>query len=111
MRCPKCGEQSENGGQFCVNCGAALRPCVSCGHSNPPGAKFCAECGKALSPLQPLAERRQITVMFCDLAGSTALSARLDPEDLRDLIREYQTLCAEIVKRFDGSVVQYLGDG
>lgn len=61
--------------------------------------------------MQPLAERRQITVMFCDLAGSTALSGRLDPEDLRDLIREYQSHCAEIVKRFDGSVVQYLGDG
>ena len=111
MRCSKCGEPNENGGQFCVACGAALRPCASCGNANPLGAKFCAECGKGLSPLQPLAERRQITVMFCDLAGSTALSGRLDPEDLRDLIREYQAHCAEIVKRFEGSIVQYLGDG
>ena len=60
---------------------------------------------------QPAAERRQITVVFCDLTGSTALSGRLDPEDLRDLIREYQAHCAAVVKRFDGSVVQYLGDG
>ena len=111
MRCPTCGEQSDNSGQFCVKCGAALFPCASCGHANPRGAKFCGECGKALAHLQPLAERRQITVMFCDLVGSTALSERLDPEDLRDLIREYQTHCAEIVKRFDGSIVQYLGDG
>ncbi len=110
-RCPQCGEQDENGGQYCVRCGAALRPCPSCGRANPPTAKFCAECGKPLAAPQPAAERRQITVVFCDLTGSTALSGRLDPEDLRDLIREYQTQCAAIVKRYDGSVVQYLGDG
>ena len=57
------------------------------------------------------AERRHITVMFCDLVGSTELSARLDPEDLRDTIRAYQRLCAEAIGRFDGFIAQYLGDG
>ena len=57
------------------------------------------------------AERRQITVMFCDLAGSTALSERLDPEELRDLVRRYQEACVEQIGRFGGSVAQYLGDG
>jgi class 3 adenylate cyclase/tetratricopeptide (TPR) repeat protein len=57
------------------------------------------------------AERRQITVLFCDLVGSTALSERLDPEDLRDVIRAYQTACAEAVARWDGHLAQYLGDG
>ena len=57
------------------------------------------------------AERRQVTVMFADLVGSTALSARMDPEDLRDLISTYQKCAAEIVRRFDGFVAQYLGDG
>ncbi len=49
--------------------------------------------------------------MFCDLVGSTALSARLDPEDLRDIIRAYQAACAEVIGRFDGHIAQYLGDG
>jgi class 3 adenylate cyclase len=57
------------------------------------------------------AERRQLTVMFCDLIGSTALSARLDPEDLRDVIGAYHRAVAEIVARFDGFVSRYMGDG
>jgi class 3 adenylate cyclase/tetratricopeptide (TPR) repeat protein len=57
------------------------------------------------------AERRQITVLFCDLVGSTALAGRLDTEDLRELIRTYHECCADIVGKFDGSIAQYLGDG
>lgn len=57
------------------------------------------------------AERRQLTVMFCDLVGSTALSERLDPEDLRDVVRAYQEICAEVITRFDGHLAKYLGDG
>jgi class 3 adenylate cyclase/predicted ATPase len=57
------------------------------------------------------AERRQVTVMFSDLVGSTALSARMDPEDLREVIATYHKGVAEIVRRFDGYVAQYLGDG
>src|SRR5450432_4265262 len=57
------------------------------------------------------AERRQLTVMFCDLAGSTALSARLDPEDMRQVIRTYQDACSGVVARYDGFIAQYLGDG
>ena len=57
------------------------------------------------------AERRQVTVMFSDLVGSTALSARMDPEDLREVISAYQRCVAEAVHRFGGFVAQYLGDG
>jgi predicted ATPase/class 3 adenylate cyclase len=57
------------------------------------------------------AERRQLTVMFCDLVGSTALAERLDPEDLREVIRAYQETCAEAVARFDGHLAKYIGDG
>jgi class 3 adenylate cyclase/predicted ATPase len=57
------------------------------------------------------AERRQLTVMFCDLVGSTALSARLDPEDLREVIAAYHRAAAEVVGRFDGFVAKYMGDG
>jgi len=56
-------------------------------------------------------ERRQLTVMFCDLVGSTELSTRLDPEDLREIIRGFQETCAKVIAQFDGYIAQYLGDG
>ena len=71
--------------------------------------------GAVEAPAVPLplesAERRQVTVMFSDLVGSTALSARMDPEDLREVIAAYHRCAAEIVRRFGGFVAQYLGDG
>jgi class 3 adenylate cyclase/predicted ATPase len=97
--------------------------CPQCQHHNNTTAKFCEECGARLATLAavpevpsgfyrlPEAERRQLTVMFCDLIDSTTLSSRLDPEDLRDVIRAYQTTCAEIIQRFGGYIAQYLGDG
>src|SRR5215467_6191338 len=60
---------------------------------------------------QDLAERRQLTVMFCDLVGSTALSARMDPEDLRDVISAYQTACVKVIQTYDGLVAKFMGDG
>ena len=60
---------------------------------------------------QDAAERRQVTVMFSDLVGSTALSARMDPEDLREIISAYQKCVADIVQRFGGFVAKYMGDG
>src|SRR5262249_46341887 len=57
------------------------------------------------------AERRQVTVMFSDLVGSTALSARMDPEDMREVISAYQKSVSETVRRFDGFVARYFGDG
>jgi class 3 adenylate cyclase len=101
--------------------------CRSCGNLNPPGAKFCGDCGaglKAAAQMRPAsrqgavppsptpsAERRQLTVMFCDLIGSTALAARLDPEDLREIVGAYHRRVAETVARFDGYVAKYMGDG
>jgi Adenylate and Guanylate cyclase catalytic domain len=63
------------------------------------------------APRPPEAERRQLTVLFCDLVDSTALAARLDPEKLREVVRAYQTACAEVTQRFDGHIAQYLSDG
>src|ERR1043165_872094 len=57
------------------------------------------------------AERRHLTVLFCDLVGSTALSARLDPEDMREVIRAYQSACADAVARYEGFVAKFVGDG
>ena len=67
-------------------------------------------CGTGPKP-QDTAERRQVTVMFSDLVGSTALSARMDPEDLREVISAYQKCVAETVQRFGGFVAKYMGDG
>jgi class 3 adenylate cyclase/tetratricopeptide (TPR) repeat protein len=60
---------------------------------------------------QATAERRQLTVLFCDLAGSTAMSARLDPEDMRDVIRAYQDICSGVIARYDGYLAKFMGDG
>jgi class 3 adenylate cyclase len=128
MECPSCGAANPEGKKFCGDCGAPLpMRCAACGAENPPGKKFCGECGAALTirastapaeaePLLPTApmssaERRQLTVLFCDLVGSTALGSRLDPEDLREIIGAYHRSVADTIARFDGFVAKYMGDG
>src|SRR6516165_6924592 len=128
MKCLSCGAANPDGKKFCGKCGTPLPVrCAACGAENPPGNKFCADCGAALAigmssapveaalPLpatpMPSAERRQLTVLFCDLVGSTALSSRLDPEDLREIIGVYHRCVADAVGRFDGFVAKYMGDG
>src|SRR6476646_11435930 len=111
--CPGCKADIPEASRFCPQCGApqALN-CSACGHINAAGSRFCAQCGARFgdattaapapapaakhSPTAApaprpgaAAERRQLTVMFCDLVGSTALSTRLDPEDLREVIAAY----------------------
>jgi class 3 adenylate cyclase len=92
---------------------------VSLGHRRKMLAAI-AELGAVQPPPQPAkaeakpqetAERRQVTVMFSDLVGSTALSACMDPEDLREVILAYQKCVAETVQRFGGFVAKYMGDG
>lgn len=88
---------------------AALRAPIA-----PPDAAAPARRDEARDPgraAQPAAERRQLTVMFCDLVGSTGLSARLDPEEMRELLRAYQTTVAGAIARFEGHVAKYMGDG
>src|SRR4029453_5984183 len=62
-------------------------------------------------PRPPEAERRQLTVMFCDLVGSTVLSTQLDPEDLREVVQAYQGAPTEVIQRYEGHIAQHLGDG
>ena len=105
--------------------------CPQCGFANPSGFRFCGMCGADLAsataaptppsgpsplPRRPRgvvadAERRQITVMFCDIVGSTALSRALDPEDLLEVVAGYRERCAVAVERFGGAIAQLLGDG
>ena len=77
-------------------------------------AKLRAAAAPAAPPVARAAtsaERRQLTVMFCDLVGSTALSTQLDPEDLREVIAAYHKCAADVVTRFGGYVAKYMGDG
>lgn len=114
--------------RFCGGCGKPLAEvCASCGFENPPAFKFCGQCASPLgappsvgappASMQPLslrgdgAERRQITVLFCDVVGSTQLSDKLDPEELRDVIRAYQATSSDVIDRYEGHIAQYLGDG
>jgi class 3 adenylate cyclase len=126
MRCTSCASENPVGGKFCSECGAGLpRGCPQCGAGNAPVAKFCGECGTSLTapivaalpetpPVQErevIGERRHLTVLFSDLVGSTEISARLDPEEFRELVAEYHRAAAEAIKRFGGYVAKYLGDG
>ena len=131
MECPNCHSDTPDTGKFCIACGAALEArCSSCGSANRRNARLCAECGKPLTVSAPTtreappfattspitlvaasAERRQLTVMFCDLVGSTALSTRLDPEDMREIIGAYHRCCAEQIAKAGGFVAKYMGDG
>ena len=94
-------------------------PCPSCRFANPPGFRFCGACGSGLAadgerpirPRQVTAERRQLTVLFCDLVGSTHLANSLELEELRDVIRSYQSACAESVRRYGGMISRFMGDG
>ena len=85
--------------------------CESCQHENAEAASFCERCGSALRAAVSYGERRQLTVLFADLANSSTLSEQLDAEDYQDLIHAYQSACVSAVTRFKGHVAQYLGDG
>src|SRR5712691_7663792 len=137
MRCPSCAFENPAGMKFCNECGAPLKSrCPQCGFENPPHAKFCGECGmsfrgqfsasaqrdqqaeqavpvtpRSAGQSPPEAERRQLTVMFCDLVGSTTLSERLDPEELREVVQAYHRVSGEAIDHFEGHIAQYLGDG
>jgi hypothetical protein len=90
--------------------GEAERPPVST--STPPALQEVTPAIHSTQAAPPReAERRQLTVMFCDLVDSTQLSSQLDPEEYRDVVRAYQTTCTEVIQRYDGHIAQLLGDG
>jgi class 3 adenylate cyclase/predicted ATPase len=118
MRCPACAYENRPDARFCEGCGGALaRFCGACGAEVGVRGRFCGACGAGLtepaaSPPSPEpAGRRQLTVLFCDLVGSTGLSARLDPEDWREVLGGYQRAAEAVIARYGGHVAQHLGDG
>ena len=88
--------------------------CSSCGFGNPAAARFCGGCGLPIvnrSRPEAQAERRVISVIFCDIVGATALSEVIDPEDLRELLSSYHHTCSQVVETFDGFLADLMGDG
>ena len=126
MRCSKCATENPAGKRFCGGCGSALSArCPRCGAENIPSFKFCGDCGAAivsdsaapaaaaidLSGTAAVGERRHLTMLFCDLVGSTEIASRLDPEQWREIVAEYHRAATQAIERFGGYVAQYLGDG
>ena len=137
MQCRSCRHDNPVGARFCVACGTRLAAaCAACGVELPQGARFCPACGRAIAPVPAAAgrapdaytprhlaeriltsraalqgERKPVTVLFCDLVGSTVLAERLGPDAMHALLnRFFETALAEI-HRYEGTVNQFLGDG
>jgi class 3 adenylate cyclase/predicted ATPase len=125
MQCPRCKCENLASRRFCGACGAPLPViCGRCGFANAPTDRYCGGCGDTVAvPKQeaPLSgasaalthqpEHRQLTVMFVDMVGSTALSRVLDPEEMNELLKLYRNAVAGEVARFDGHVTKFMGDG
>ncbi len=88
--------------------------CSGCGFNNQVAARFCGGCGSPLllsAGRDPQAERRVLSVIFCDMVGATSLSEQIDPEDFRELLSAYHATCFEVVRNFDGFLADLMGDG
>jgi class 3 adenylate cyclase len=132
VRCPGCERENPDEARFCLQCGAQLSvSCPSCGVPLPPGARFCLDCGRAVTATRVPAsytprhiseqilavrgaiegERKQVSVLFCDIVQSSALGAERGPEEFHLLIdRFFHTAVAE-VHRYEGTINQFLSDG
>lgn len=130
MICTNCSAENSDMARFCAYCGSSLSPdCPRCGHRYPPDSRFCPQCGKELPAHPPQAamepeapetdsvpakhsagERKYVTVLFSDLSGYTTLSEKMDPEDVRDIIRPLFAEITAIVNRYNGRGEKYIGD-
>ena len=118
IHCSSCGTVASAGQRFCGHCGAALsQVCPACQAINPPANHFCGNCGAALSPAAaPVAsaaaqdERRWVTVLFADISGFTALSEKMDHEDVKNFADRCSQRVSQVVQRYGGTVVQVVGD-
>src|SRR4051794_9058852 len=121
LACGSCGTENPAGAKFCMSCGSQLeRACPNCGEPAPPQARFCMACGGALEgtatttaarPVEkPPEERRQVTVLFADLSGYTAVAEQMDPEAVKTLVDGALRRLGLEVTRYGGTVDKYIGD-
>src|SRR5262245_733709 len=140
MKCLRCQHENRAAAKFCEECAAPLvRTCANCGASLSPTAKFCSECAHPAAPTAPSTasrfagaeaytprhlvekiltskaalegERKQVTVLFCDIVDSSRLAERLDPEAMHEVMDRALRLMAEAVHRYEGTVNQLMGEG
>ena len=120
MKCIRCQFDNEEGSKFCLECGERLEiECPQCGKTFPQTAKFCNGCGQKLANTLPAEKtliqaeggRKHVTVLFSDLSGYTALSERIDPEEVKEIMRRIFGEVCKIVAKYDGFIENYAGDG
>lgn len=119
MECKFCRNKNLEGSAYCSQCGAKLfLLCLNCGHQNLSDSKFCNNCGNRIEAgnreryetRTVVSERKYITVLFSDLSGYTALSERLDPERVKEILNIIFNEIAHIVKKYDGYIARIIGD-
>jgi class 3 adenylate cyclase len=119
MKCPECQFENRKGARFCKDCGARLElACPKCGAAYEPVSKFCDECGHALTQESQIekaesaseGERKHVTVLFSDLSGYTAISEKLDPEEVKEITGRIFDDVSKIVSKYDGFIEKYAGD-
>ncbi len=112
--CPSCGAPRVDGARFCPACGADLgETCAACGAALPADAVFCPACGQAVAVATPARageERRLVTIVFADVASSTQLGERLDPERFREVMQAYAQAMREEIEAEGGTVEKFIGD-
>ena len=140
MKCPTCQTDNKEGARFCIECGHKLElKCPQCGHPLPPVAKFCEMCGHQLSKLEEVppidyskphsytpkfladkilsnrrlieGERKLVTVLFADVANYTAMSEKLDPEEVRQIVDGCFRILMDEIHKWEGTITQFTGDG
>ena len=111
MECPKCSFQNQEGIKFCGKCGERLGiTCPKCNFTNSSQFKFCGKCGYKINENYELekkykntkSERKYVTVFFTDLSGYTAMTERLDPENVRSILNRVFKKISDIIEKFDG---------
>ncbi|MBW2486240.1 MAG: zinc-ribbon domain-containing protein [Deltaproteobacteria bacterium] len=118
MKCPKCHIENPDDNKFCRECGAALLlACDGCGHELQAGDRFCGQCGRKVveeakeetTRLATEGERKHVTVLFSDLSGYTAMSEKLDPEEVKEITGRIFGEVSKIIAKYDGFVEKYAG--
>ena len=119
MKCPKCQFDNRGGVKFCEGCGTKMElVCPNCGAQVPLDRQFCGECGKKLGEAKEVpkalseakGERKHVTVLFSDLSGYTAMSEKLDPEELKEIIRPIFDKISKVISKYEGFVEKFVGD-
>jgi len=119
MNCPGCSAPNPDHARFCNSCGNPLEvPCSSCGGLNPPGSRFCNDCGHRLEDvpvkekptLHTESERKYVTVLFSDISGYTAMTEKLDPEEVKEIMGRVFGEISQVVARYEGFIEKFIGD-